>query len=78
MLFDIVPVLNQTLIIKVSDYQTQVELEERNNNNNVVVTNERGMELLHSLRRTESAERVRDVGPDLEVLWRKLMIISQR
>ena len=47
------------------DVDEKVDEETEERSINVVVTNERGMELLHLLRETETVGPVRDVGPVL-------------
>ena len=54
-----IPVVNQTQV----DADEDVDEESEDRSINVVVTNERGMELLHLLRDTETIGPVRDVGP---------------
>jgi len=54
-----IPVVNQTQV----EVEGKVDEENERRSNNVGATNERGMELLHLLRETESTGPVRDIGP---------------
>ena len=67
-------VVNQT---QVEEKETSDE-ETRKRNNIVGVMNERGMELMHVLKDTETVGPVRDVGPFWEQTKKLVLIISQK
>ncbi len=59
-----IPAVNQTQVV----IEEREKVTDRETNVNVIVTNERGMELLHLLNVTNGDGPVRDVGPALGIL----------